>query len=566
MATLPSLWRFARNTAIAFGLVSVSALAQNYVAPSTPQVGSANTVTADPQIARPNTQPCTVQLFTNLDFADFNPKFFSYTPPANCAAPWAKVVFNADWSVDAGRQFDRTAEVWIGGTNVYFGTTAEPSKTVERTWHAESDLTDYSPLFTLAQGGRVDLGNLVNDTYTSHLHGSAYLQFYPVADRHHAPGTADVVLPMAADSTGGTVTLNTGSDQLSKTFTLPLNVERAYLDVFAQSQSGDEFWYTCAPNDVAAELQNCGNTAFREAEVSIDGKPAGVSPVYPWIYTGGIDPYLWRPVVGIQTLNFEPYRVDLSPFAGVLSDGQQHTVAVNVYNANGYFSATATLLLYLDHGAQQVSGGLLKDTIGEPDPTIKENIKNNGTSVTGTLSVSSNRGFTVSGYVNTSHGRVRTDVAQNISFSNGQKYNVATDGSVYDQTLQQKTTIVSQTTTKSTQGVQLDSKLVSWPLTLNFAYNAYNDGSQKQATSITQGLSKGEIVIKNGVPVSSILLNISESPTDTLLIDPNGVVTTQGQANNEHYTYVDSSGTCWDRTVKANGGTLTSFKDGCKKW
>ena len=191
-------------------------------------------------------------------------------------------------------------------------------------------------------------------------------------------------------------------------------------------------------------------------------------------------------MVGIQTLNFEPYRVDLSPFAGVLSDGQQHTVAVNVYNANGYFSATATLLLYLDHGAQQVSGGLLKDTIGEPDPTIKENIKNNGTSVTGTLSVSSNRGFTVSGYVNTSHGRVRTDVAQNISFSNGQKYNVATDGSVYDQTLQQKTTIVSQTTTKSTQGVQLDSKLVSWPLTLNFAYNAYNDGSQKQATSITR--------------------------------------------------------------------------------
>ena len=158
MATLPSLWRLARNTAIAVGLVSVSALAQNYVAPSTPQAGSANTVTADPQIARPNTQPCTVQLFTNLDFADFNPKFFSYTPPANCAGPWAKVVFNADWSVDAGRQFDRTAEVWIGGTNVYFGTTAEPSKTVERTWHAESDLTDYSPLLTAGAGRKSRFG------------------------------------------------------------------------------------------------------------------------------------------------------------------------------------------------------------------------------------------------------------------------------------------------------------------------------------------------------------------------------------------------------------------------
>lgn len=83
---------------------------------------------------------------------------------------------------------------------------------------------------------------------------------------------------------------------------MPANVERAYLDVFAQSQSNDEFWYTCAPNDVADELFNCGNTGIREAEVSIDGQPAGVSPVYPWIYTGGIDPYLWRPIPGVHTL------------------------------------------------------------------------------------------------------------------------------------------------------------------------------------------------------------------------------------------------------------------------
>jgi len=93
-------------------------------------------------------------------------------------------------------------------------------------------------------------------------------------------------------------------------------------------------------------LINCGNSAFREAEVSIDGQPAGVAPVFPWVYTGGIDPYLWRPIPGVHTLNFEPYRVDLTPFASILSNGQQHAVAVNVYNADQYFSATATLLLY----------------------------------------------------------------------------------------------------------------------------------------------------------------------------------------------------------------------------
>ena len=77
-------------------------MAQNYTAPSMPVLGSANTVTANPPVPRPSTTPCTVQLFTNLDFADFNSKFFSYTPPADCPAPWAAVVLEADWSVDAG--------------------------------------------------------------------------------------------------------------------------------------------------------------------------------------------------------------------------------------------------------------------------------------------------------------------------------------------------------------------------------------------------------------------------------------------------------------------------------
>ena len=123
-------------------------------------------------------------------------------------------------------------------------------------------------------------------------------------------------------------------------------------------------------------------------------------------------------------------------------------MAVSVYNANQYFSATATLLLYLDHGSQKVSGALLKDTLGQPNPTVKENIQTNGTAYYGTVSVSSNRGFVVSGYVNTSHGKIQTDVAQSITFLNAQTYNVYIDGSVYDQTVKQNTSIAAQTSTK----------------------------------------------------------------------------------------------------------------------
>jgi hypothetical protein len=254
--------RIALSTTVALFLTCASA-AQNYTAPSTPILGSANTVTANPPVPRPATQPCTVTLFQNLDFADFSPKFFSYTPPAGCPAPWAAVVLEADWSVDAGRQFDRTGEIWLGGANIFFGATAEPSHDVQRMWHTESNLTEYSPLFTIAQQGRVDLGNLVNQTHTSHIHGSAYLQFYPSAQDQNPPPTASLVLPMSASATGGTVALNSPSDQLAQTFTLPANIERAYLNVFAQGQQLDEFWYTCAPDDVAAELFNCGSTSAK---------------------------------------------------------------------------------------------------------------------------------------------------------------------------------------------------------------------------------------------------------------------------------------------------------------
>jgi len=544
-------------------VLSCMAFAQNYVAPSHPVVGQPNTVTANAPVPRPGTQPCTVTLFQNFDFADFNPKPFNYTPPAGCPGPWAAIVFEADWSVDPGVQFDRTANIWLGGANIFFGTTAEPSASFTRTWHTESNLTEMTPLFSVAQQGQVTLGNLVNNQYTSHYHGSAYLQFYPLAQGQNPPAAASVVLPMSAGPTGGTVTLNTPTDQLAGTFTMPTNVERAYLDVFAQGQMDDEFWYTCAPNDVAGELANCGNSSFREAEVTIDGTPAGVAPIYPWIFTGGIDPFLWQPIPGVHTLNFEPYRVDLTPFASVLSNGaQQHTVAVTVYNANQYFSATANLLLYQDTGTNQITGSVTANTIGQPDPSIVENISSLPAIVWGTLSLTSDRGFTVEGNVQTSHGMVDTKVVQSIDFSNAQKYYVRTDGSIYDQYVGQSTTISSATTTTSGSNITTDSMQYSWPLTLSYDYRANPDGSFQQYSEIHQGFSKTVLVKLNGTPTYSSSYSDAVSPTDTLFVSASGNVSTQGQASAETYQYSNSQGACWNETIHAAAGSVTSVQGG----
>ena len=139
-------------------LFASAAFAQNYVAPSTPVVGSPNTVTANAPVPRPTTTPCTVTLFSDFDFDDFNPRPFSYTPPSGCPGPWAAVVFEADWSVDAGVQYDRTTNIWLGGNVIFFGTTAEPSRQLRSpVAHGEQSHRDQPAVHHSAAGHRDSL-------------------------------------------------------------------------------------------------------------------------------------------------------------------------------------------------------------------------------------------------------------------------------------------------------------------------------------------------------------------------------------------------------------------------
>ncbi len=544
----------------------VATEAQVVIAPGTPQVGSPQPATADPSVQRPKTTPCVVQLFNNLQFADFSAKTFSYTPPSGCSAPWRKVVFTADFTVTEGRQFDRTAAFYIGHANVYYGTTAEPSSAVSPSWHVERDVTDLSAIFKTAQSGEADLGNFIGVsggvTYNGIIYANAALEFYPASRFEPALPTPDLVVPMP-DAEGGAVALNTTSSQLTQAITLPTNVERAYLDVITQSQSNDEFWYTCVPNNVAGELQSCGSTAFREAEISIDGQPAGVAPVYPWIYTGGIDPYLWRPIPGVQTFNFVPYRADLTPFAGLLSDGHQHTVALSVYNATSYFLATANLLVYTDHGSKTVSGGILTNNLTDaPTPVVTQHINTDAQgNITGTVTVDSTRDYSISGYVNTSHGHIQTTVAQIVQFSNTQTFDIT--ATEYVQKIHQSTRTDLHSTSQNGPVVQSTSKSFAYPLILNYVSLTNEEGSAAVTTTVQQTdvVSNNESL--NGFQLyDSNLLNEVNS-TDTLNFNAAGSLTgTSNRDSSQRYLTVDSLGYCYSRVITSAAGLLTSVNDG----
>ena len=566
MRTIPAVvYRSRMGVVAALVLLAAGAAgAQVVLVPPGPQIGSSNPITAAPPVARPHVRPCVVPLFANLEFADFTPKVFSYAPPAGCPGPWAKVVFTADFTVTAGRQFDRTAAFYLGHANVYYGTTAEPRAALSPSWHVERDVTDLSAVFFSAQTGEANIGNFVGVsngvTYNGLIFANAALEFYPATPGEGAARVPDVVVPV--NGTGGDAgTLSTTASQITQTLNLPRNTERVYLDLIAQSQSNDEFWYFCVPNDQSTNLESCGNTAFRETEVTIDGQPAGVAPVYPWIYTGGIDPFLWEPIPGVQTLDFTPYRVDLTPFAGILADGNPHVVGISVYNADSYFLATANLLAYTDHGGQRVTGGLLSNTLGAaPAPAVTENIQTNpGPTFTGSVLVTSNRVFAISGYVDTSHGRVITTLEQSVSFVNRQEFDVNPTTDI--QNAQQTTRVDALVSTRTGGQETVSEQHFTYPLTLNYSFVVNADGT---ATQVTTSDQRDLVRLTRADSTGGVTtLDNQVHSTDTLQFDASfNVLGNSGSQSTQSYSAQDSAGGCYSRTLTSQVQKLVSVQDG----
>jgi hypothetical protein len=523
-------------------------------------VGSGNEAVIEPPVMHPHETPCAVPLITNVQFANFNVPTYSFTPPAACPGPWAKVLLVVDLSLNAGIQYDRSGLLFMAGVPLWFGTTAEPNPNLAPRWHFEKDVTDYTALFEAPQSGSVSIGNLVNSTYTGIITSTMTLYFYPPTARYPAPVTADVVLPIPG--TGGSGGLGSPTDTIATTAVFPTNILRAKMDLYLQGQGGDEFWYTCVPNALSSELESCGGGALREGEVSVDTTPAGVAPIYPWIFTGGIDPYLWQPIPGVQTFDFVPFQVDLSPFAGVLSNGAQHTISASVYGDNNYFTATGAIRLFLDHGASTVTGAVIRNSLAAtPNVATSNTIQSTATGLTGTVSTQDKRVFEIDGYVNGSAGITHNTVKQTTTFKNDQSFDIA---SSYAQKIHQQTD-TSVISTSDTGGVPtVTTTSLQWPLYVGYKelFNAQGDG--KQITSISQQYLKQVVqTVGAQTPITFNLTNTIETG-DTLLFDNQGYITgNKAQNETAYYLRTGSDTTCFQRSLAAAANILTVVQTGC---
>ena len=549
---------------------------------------------ADPSLSRPPVPPCTVTLFANLLFEphgnaaamNAEPDQWQFDPPAACPGPWAKVVLEADFAVTAGRQYDRTASIWLDGVNLYFGTTREPSAHDAPQWHVERDLTQYASLFQKSGVGQVVLNNWVDKVYTGVISGSARLLFYPAGKGAKPSVPADHVYGLDSDPRGAPVSLQSASDTLSRTFTFPRNVERVYLDVIAQSQSTDEQWYMCiddadldptreyslGPPASGDPLEQCGNGNFREVEVSIDGQPAGRAPIYPWTYTGGVDPYLWRPTPDVQTLNFVPYQIDLTPFAGLLDDGHNHTIAARVIGAHHFFSLAANLRVYQDRGQQVLNGRVTENTLASKQQQLAPHVERQWNTRSdgigkGQVDTIQHGDYAIAGELNTSHGLVVTRVEQQSAYSNRQSF-LHPDAEIYHQIIHMNFA-VTDTTRTSVNGKQSKRvRQLNYPLLVDVMKHLKQDNSFTAAIVMQQAYAKQLDDFRDGRIVFWSKLDDAIESHDTADYNATGtaIVNPRGQYGHQLYQFMDSLGSCYSRKVETRNGAVSSVDDaaGCK--
>ncbi len=387
---------------------------------------TANPITLDPPIAVPPTKPVVVTVASNAAFGNGPPPYISTVslPRGN----WARVVLDVT-GTEKGVQYDRLCEIFDGPSEIFLGVTPEPTPAGIK-WHVQKDVTGYLPILTGSRTFSTYVDNYLNSTDTGIPTITVKLLFYPAgggftaarpatpgspalagdavseegpASPARQPGVPNQVVPILPSGASNTLNTVNSGQTLTATVTLPANVTTATLDLYAVGQIGDEFWWAEVP-------------AFREIEVSIDGKPAGVVWPYPYVYTGGVNPLIWRPLTGVHTMDIPSYRLDLSPFAGEL--GGTHTISLTVANNAGYWLAGGSLLITA--GGRATSGTIGTDTLSFPTSSQITTVNGLGSSQNPVSSEAAAASYEISGQVKQGHRMWTDTVRQALQFGNDQ--------------------------------------------------------------------------------------------------------------------------------------------------
>jgi hypothetical protein len=363
--------------------------------------------TAPPPL--PQTTPTVVSVVTNgrgcCDYVNETP----------AGGPWDAVVLNYTGTAVNG-VYDSSYRASVDGAQVLFGTTPEYG-----TWTVLDNLTEYESLlepganFTFILSAAVLAGGYFETSLT--------LSFYPAPAGGPLPSEPTEILPLWDEYIKPTEPI------VSANATVPRNASAAALELWTYGfgpNGGDEFWWA-------------SRTPQRAIDVSLDGNPFAAVYPFPYVNTGGVDLFLWRPIPAAFTLSDRPYEVNVSGALADLEGRHTYNASINGRNTTDDWYVAGALLIWTNGSVSGASEG--------PGPS--------GASfpvAAGSGTVTSSASFQYNSTLTTTAGPVYVSSSEASAFREATTTAIATGNGTSWQNITQTSTFSDWTVSRSANG------------------------------------------------------------------------------------------------------------------
>lgn len=284
------------------------------------------------------------------------PLLVKYSPPK---VDFNRVVLTLHTNV-TGVQYDRLAHLYVGGAEIWRTSTIEPGGLLVFSVFSK-DVSKYLALFKESTEVLFQLDNVVNDRINGKPHVELYADFYydkTATDAEFGQvlvntssyderyryfdirQPANKVYPLIKQKDKKSPPIVTLSNEEHLTLILPQvsrNTTRLQLDIFASGNGDEEFWYTNVLDKYTDVFKSTignllGHGPLRIINVYLDGEKITAQTQQPFIFTGGISPALWSPVVATNAFDLPSINVDISGLLPLLWEEGDHTITLGVSN------------------------------------------------------------------------------------------------------------------------------------------------------------------------------------------------------------------------------------------
>ncbi|CAA2998350.1 Hypothetical predicted protein [Olea europaea subsp. europaea] len=519
---------------------------------------------------------CTLPVFSyDVHFiGPLPPINVEYFPPANCT--WTNVTLHLIVASNISR-YDPIVGVWLDGAEILRSSTAESTAGDGIFWEVRKDITRYTSI--LRQEKRtltVVLGNVVNfnpglyrlkldflyydtdsnktDTDDLNILWSPSPKISSSHREHHSldiyERPADLIIPIAGNGDEGHwFKIESDFDVKSMGIQIPSNTYKAVIEVYVSFHGDDEFWYSNPPdayikqNDLDTKR---GHGAYREVMVTLDENVYGSVVPFPVIFSDGINPLFWEPVVAIGAFNLPSYDFELTPFLGMLLDGKVHNFGLKVADAISFWLVDANLHLWLDDNMKEVQAMTYKYIA--PSSGVDRESKFH--KLDGKFETEGKRKTKVAGWVNSSLGNLTTSVFDKVRYENTIKFKK----NGRHKTVKQEVKVNRKLRILSDNGTVISVATVEkkYPLKITSKTSA---GSTENTYLVITDLENSLTEERKIGNFSSSLDNSQESSGWMFVVGHD--VLSGAATTDQSYTYQDNF-SCYSQKVSAASGKLKS--------